>query len=113
MSDPGRGHLPHKARNLKQRVRECLAAQRIRYTRHALEEMEDDAISHMEIKQALRSGRHIDAKDFYDDEFQTWNYRFHGFTVGGERELGVVFALDEETGMLLITAFDRSRDRRR
>lgn len=108
MGEKSRDHLPQKIPDLRQRVKDCLATHGLRYTQHALDEMEDDDISHMEIKQILHAGRHVNSKDFYDDEFQTWNYRFHGYTAGGERELGVVFSLEEKTGLLIITAFELS-----
>lgn len=110
MSGESRKRLPLKLEDLHARVRECIASGKIKYTRHALEEMEDDAITHMEIKQVLLGGHHKHALDLYDDEYQTWNYRFHGFTAGGERELGVLFSLESESGVMIITAFERTKE---
>ncbi len=70
-----------------------------------MERREERIITLLEIHDVIQGGWHEKRKDEYKDEHQSWSYAIRGQTID-RRELRIVIAFDEESGMLLITAID-------
>ena len=101
----GEQRRPAKHPNVLRHARDCLANGRYLDTRHAAERKEKREITLLEVRQVIEAGWHEKRKDEHKAEHQSWSYAIRGKTID-KRELRVVIAFDEETGMLLITAID-------
>lgn len=86
---------PEEASQLTQRI---LAEGTIRFTRHALEEMENDGIKEEDIQRALRGG--CEPAEWLNNQ---WRYRFHSYDVWA-----VTTFRDEEI-IIVITAWRKRR----
>ena len=96
---------PAKMANLTKVVRQCMEQGRYLDTFHGSGRKEEREISLLEIKHVLLRGRHVPARDRYEEAYGDlgWSYCFEGKTVD-KRPLRVVVAFDEETQMLIVTA---------
>lgn len=95
---------PKKLDQLLERIRECVVSGAYRDTFHAMERKAERSISLPEIIQVLITGRHEKSKDHFEEAFKAWNYAIRGKTLDGA-ELRVIVSFDEETTLLIITAF--------
>lgn len=95
---------PKKLSNVLEIMRECICLGRYRDTTHAQERKKERKIILPEILHVLNSGRHEKAKDKFDEAFNTWNYAIRGWTLD-EQDLRVIVSFDQESELLIITAF--------
>lgn len=83
---------PSAAKDL---IRSILADGSVRFSRHALEEMEKDALSEIDITNVLRGGA-VDPAEF---ENGSWRYRVR------TQRIAVVIAFRSEESLVVVTAW--------
>ena len=76
-------------------IRSILADGSVRFSRHALEEMDKDGLSELDVTNVLRGG----AVDPGELEHGTWRYRVR------TGRIAVVIALRSETSLVVVTAW--------
>ena len=103
---------PAKRANLLDVVREKIAADEYRDTRHTADERRPQRdISLEEVLQVLDAGHHEPAKDRYEAGYRSWSYAIEGKTVDG-RELRIVVAFDEaDDSLVFVTTRDLDEER--
>jgi hypothetical protein len=94
---------PPKHPSLIQAIHTAVAAGDYVYVGHALKRLDERKVSQPEVEQVLMSGHHENARDQFDEKFQSWKYAIRGKTVDS-RELRVAVAFD--SGMLVVTVID-------
>ncbi|MBI2432754.1 MAG: DUF4258 domain-containing protein [Candidatus Hydrogenedentes bacterium] len=89
---------------LMRRIRECVDADRLRFTDHALKEMEEDDITFSDAKRVAKTGWHNAVKDTLDMKRCSWKHAIDGKDADG-RDLRLIIALDPSSGAVVVTAF--------
>lgn len=79
----------------------------LRFTKHALERMEERSILRREVKLVLQNGFHEKKKDHFDEKFNSWNYSIRGKTID-DKKLRVVVSF-EKPNFIVVTAIDLER----
>ena len=64
-------------------------------TRHAQDRMRECNIIRLEVQHVLRNGVRQQAKDEFDDEWQTWKYAIRGQTLDSDRRLRLIVSIVE------------------
>ena len=102
------GKRPAKLADLIAKVRNAVRTGRYWDTYHV--EVENPArgraITRLEMRQILETGRPEPARDRFDDGEAAWSYAFRGKTVDG-RELRVIVAFHEDR-MVIVSAYELS-----
>lgn len=91
------GHL--RAGDAKKRVRAILEQGRFRFSRHADDEMEKDALSLRDVENVLRGGV------VREPEWENGSWRYHVET----SKIRVVIAFQDENTLVVVTAMRRNR----
>lgn len=76
-------------------IRSILSDGSVSFSRHALEEIENDALSEVDVTNVLRGGT-VDPAEF---ENGSWRYRVR------TQRIGVVIAFRSETSLVVVTAW--------
>lgn len=71
---------------------------------HAFDEMAEDNITPMELRQALINGKRNPAKDLLLG--LNWRYAIEGWTDAGDRKLRVPCAISDEDDVIVVTAME-------
>lgn len=95
---------PKKIDNLLETIKNCIRTGRYRDTLHSEKRQKERNIILPEIIHVLNTGRHEKNKDHLDKVFNSWNYAIRGQSLDGV-DLRVIVSFDEETNLLIITAF--------
>ena len=65
---------------LKREILKHLQSERFVFTKHAIEEQENDGIYYQDTLQVLRNGIHEKEKTGFDNKYQVWKYAIRGMT---------------------------------
>ncbi|MBI3736698.1 DUF4258 domain-containing protein, partial [Candidatus Sumerlaeota bacterium] len=83
-------------------ILECLQTGRYYYSIHAHQRFRKRAVTQMEIKEALRNGKHEKSKDRYDTGMKRWAYSIRGSASAGERRLRIVISFRNDDGVMIV-----------
>lgn len=92
---------PPKIDSLYEKIQNCLKKHRYRQSRHAMERVDRRNITFFDVLYVLENGCREEAKDSYDEAFQSWKYSIRGKTVEAI-DLRVIISINEEN-MIIIT----------
>jgi len=95
---------PNKIADLLSVVRQCVEEGRYLETVHAQHRQGQRGIILPDILHVLVTGRHEKSKDKFDQAYGAWNYAIRGMT-SSEEDMRVIVSFDEESELLIITAF--------
>jgi len=94
---------PEKIANVLEAISKAIEAQRIRYSVHALERMEERGVIESEVLYILKNGFHEKKKDDFDPGLG-WKYAVRGQTLD-ERDLRIVIAVHGD--VIIVTVIDK------
>jgi len=96
-----RGKRPPKDTSICQKIKKCLINRRYKQSLHALERIDKRKVSFQDVLFVLETGRREEAKDSYDEAFQSWKYAIRGKTLE-DVDLRVIISINEEN-IIIIT----------
>ncbi len=98
--------------NLLKKIRERIANEDFRFSKHALQRKIERSISEQDAIEVLINGYHEKKKTTFDSKFQTWKYAIRGKTEEG-LELRVIVALVETMVIITVIGLTREKPRRK
>jgi hypothetical protein len=87
-------HEPLSNEAAKRLIREILKTGNVSFTKHALEEMEKDGLTTVDVANVLRAG----VVEFCEETNRTWRYRLR------TSRITVVIAFRSESALIVVTA---------
>jgi Domain of unknown function (DUF4258) len=85
-----------------QQMRRAVEAGRIRFTGHALDELEEDGLLIADALHCILTGEIVE--DQYDQRYRQIKYVFYGDTLKGD-EMGLIARWDHPPGVVVITVY--------
>ena len=92
--------------NLIEIIRRHIELRRYRFTKHALDRLQERSLELSDVIHVLNTGSHEKEKTAFSNELQTWNYAIKGKTLEGVNAR-VVIAFEQN--MIIITVVRLSR----
>lgn len=99
---------PEQTEQLFSVIGECIEQGRYILTEHALQRLNERAITVNDAEYVLKNGYHEKRKTSFDEVFNTWKYAIRGKTVE-QLDIRIIIAFDQD-GMIVITLMHVGED---
>lgn len=99
---------PAQIGNLLERIRESVKTGNYIVRKHALERLNERAISLRDVNYVLIRGYHEKQKTSFDSVFQTWKYSIRGKTMDG-LEVRVIVSFVEMMAIITVIRLEKRR----